>query len=698
MKNSLPYLLAALVFSPLSSEALTHKEAVTKKVSYLSHFQNISGSIDIEDGVLNIRKDLRIQSNKAYIENLPDIGMRLVAHGNVMVNYRGKTLVCDYLEYYEDTDTCLLTNGRFALYPWHLGGSTITINPDTLIIHKGYISTSEGDRKHVCLSGDYLEYSADNVLSIGKTTFSICRIPLLVLPQVSIMPMEIPKPPINFRGGSGGFLGSYLGISYALISKNNLSSVFFLDSFFKHGIGLGYNMRVVSKNNPNNALHIKSYYAHRLAIDMKEARDRYRLHGDFSFTHKQAKLKGECHLSDSWETVADIFPNNFSLKNTGPTRAQINWRSSSWESQLVSSVKVNTFQNVKQELPYLLIKQYPLALGRSRIMYENLIEGGYLHFAFSSHIPGEHFSSLRASIAPKIYRSFSLPIGTCTPTLSGKVIYYGQTPETSSKHVQAVGSASLDYRFTLQKNFLRIKHTIEPFVVLTSTTTPLAKEADHYLFSIDDAYHSLHLGKVGFISTFSHRLWSRLPKPTVQFWSTHALNHIASSSLFPKTACKLSLPLTIKNHLIIDTEWIWKKHRFDHFNILWECTHNENLALALEFLHRSKYGFIKCDHDNYVLEALRSEPELLDSPLSDRRNLVLAKLFARPHPCWNYNLTFRYGWHRTHMPSYLEYQITIGSKIFEHWQLYSVYEKREADKRVFFYLKLDKPAKASGKS
>ncbi|EPP33122.1 putative lipo domain protein [Chlamydia psittaci 84-8471/1] len=35
--------------------------------------------------------------------------------------------------------------------------------------------------------------------------------------------------------------------------------------------------------------------------------------------------------------------------------------------------------------------------------------------------------------------------------------------------------------------------------------------------------------------------------------------------------------------------------------------------------------------------------------------------------------------------------MVLGTKIFEHWQLYSVYEKREADNRFFFYLKLDKP-------
>lgn len=141
MKRCFPYfLLSALLSCSFSSEALTHKEAAKKKVSYLSHFKGLSGTLDIEDGVLNIHNNLRIQANRAYVDNVPERGMKLIAHGNVMVNYRGKTLVCDYLEYYEDTDSCLLTNGRFAMYPlWiiKVSGVNVIIDPPK---NQGYIA------------------------------------------------------------------------------------------------------------------------------------------------------------------------------------------------------------------------------------------------------------------------------------------------------------------------------------------------------------------------------------------------------------------------------------------------------------------------------------------------------------------------------------------------------------------------------
>ncbi|AOQ16503.1 hypothetical protein [Chlamydia trachomatis] len=687
MKRFFPLFIGVLLAHTLPSEGLSHQQAVQKKISYLSHFKGITGIMDVEDGVLHIHDDLRLQANKAYVENRTDCGIKIVAHGNVMVNYRGKILICDYLEYYEDTDSCLLTNGRCSLYPWFIGGSTITISPSSIIIHKGYISTSEGPQKHICLSGDYLKYSSDSVLSMGPSRLSICNTPVLLLPQISIMPMEIPKPPITFRGGSGGFLGSYLGVSYSPISKKHCSTTLFLDSFFKHGIGLGYNMRFSSQENPSNAINIKSYYAHRLAIDSSGAKDRYRLHGDFTFSKKRAHLAGEFHLSDSWETVADIFPNNFSLKNTGPTEVSLSWRDNNLFGKMTSSVKVNSFQNVKQELPQAILHHRPVRIRRSRIFLENRLEAGFLDFHFSSNIPGSNFSSWRFSSAHKVYRGLVLPIGTLTPSLSGTAIYYTRMLSPNAAHCQLSGSLSFDYRVALQKEYRHARHIVEPFCSFLKTTRPVLSSDEPHIFSIKDAFHSINLLHVGLES----KVLNKHSTPShLKLWTTYIFDEPHAKDTFPKTACWFSLPLTLQNTLSLDAEWIWKKSRWDHLNVIWEWILNDNLGLTLEFLHRSKYGFIKCAKDNYTLDVSRSLDTLLASPLSDRRNLITGKLFVRPHPHWNYNLNLRYGWHRPDSPSYLEYQMILGHKIFEHWQLFSVYEKREADKRCFFYLKLDK--------
>ncbi|CRH26092.1 omp [Chlamydia trachomatis] len=449
-------------------------------------------------------------------------------------------------------------------------------------------------------------------------------------------------------------------------------------------------MRFSSQENPSNAINIKSYYAHRLAIDSSGAKDRYRLHGDFTFSKERAHLAGEFHLSDSWETVADIFPNNFSLKNTGPTEVSLSWRDNNLFGKMTSSVKVNSFQNVKQELPQAILHHRPVRIRRSRIFLENRLEAGFLDFHFSSNIPGSNFSSWRFSSAHKVYCGLVLPIGTLTPSLSGTAIYYTRMLSPDAAHCQLSGSLSFDYRVALQKEYRHARHIVEPFCSFLKTTRPVLSSDEPHIFSIKDAFHSINLLHVGLESKVLNK-HSTLSTPShLKLWTTYIFDEPHAKDTFPKTACWFSLPLTLQNTLSLDAEWIWKKSRWDHLNVIWEWILNDNLGLTLEFLHRSKYGFIKCAKDNYTLDVSRSLDTLLASPLSDRRNLITGKLFVRPHPHWNYNLNLRYGWHRPDSPSYLEYQMILGHKIFEHWQLFSVYEKREADKRCFFYLKLDK--------
>lgn len=689
MKRYLSYLILSTLCYSYHAQAMTREEIVHKKDSYLSHFKGISGTVHIEDGVFYIRNNLRVQANHSYVDSTPERGLQFSACGNVMVTYQGKTIVCEDLTYYENTDACLLTNGRFAAYPWFIGGSSLSLTPHTILVRNGYISTSEGPKKHLCLSGESLCYSSDGVLSVGKTSLKLGTIPILVLPKISLMPLEIPRPPINVRGGTGGFLGSYAGISYSPLSRKYCRSTFFLDSFFKHGLGLGYTLHIAQKEHPENFIDMKSYYAHRLAIDMPKLHDRYRFHGRFSMTKQKASIRGEYHISDSWETVADIFPNNFSLKNTGPTTAQITWRDPFFYGSLTSSVKVNPFQNVNQELPKLRIQPRPIPIHKTGIFLENAFECGYFDFSFSDHIEGKRFSSLRAAITPKLYRSFPLIVGTLTPSITPSIIYYSSTPKGGDPHYQAWAKMHIEYRLSAYKHYLFTKHILEPFASFTCITHPIAKNNEHYIFSIQDAASRLTLCIFGIDSQL---LTHHHPSHTsLKVWTTCLLKNESAKSVFPKTACVLSLPLNRKSSLSLDVEWIWKKSCWDHFNLFWKWVGNDNLALSLEFLHRSKYSLKKCNHENFILDVSRLPEQLFNSILSDQRNLVLGKLFVRPHPCWDYQLTLRYGWHRENTPNYLEYQMTLGTKIFEHWRLYSVYEKREADKRCFFYLKLDKP-------
>jgi hypothetical protein len=87
--------------------------------------------------------------------------------------------------------------------------------------------------------------------------------------------------------------------------------------------------------------------------------------------------------------------------------------------------------------------------------------------------------------------------------------------------------------------------------------------------------------------------------------------------------------------------------------------------------------------------------ELERSPLSDKRDTLLFTTFIRPTPNWTLAFDLRYG--KNHFarpllpaqPTYLEYEIELITRLFDHWHLGLTYEKRESDQRWAFYLKLD---------
>ncbi|WP_246481891.1 Organic solvent tolerance protein OstA [Chlamydiifrater volucris] len=671
---------------------------VNRKNHYLRHFQGLSGTLDIEDGAISVRKDLRIQANRIYIKQSDTENCKLVAHGNVMVTYKAKTLTCDYFEYDETTDICLLTNGKFALYPWFVGGSTITLTPDALLISKGYISTSEGPQKDVVLSGDQIEFNSENVLSVGPTTFKIKGIPLLAFPTFSFMPLEIPKPPINFRGGTGGFLGSYLGISYSPINHKDIASTFFLDSFFKHGVGVGCNLRYRPKDTlSTDFVDIKSYYAHRIAIDMAEAHDRYRVNGDFSFTKASGIFKGSCHIADSWETVSDIFPKDFDLKNTGPTEASYSWDTPLLTGFVRTNFKANNFLSVNKELPLLFVKQKPMRIFHTPWFIEGILETGYSSFSFSDNIPNaKGFSAFKTNLQTTTYAAFPVHYGIITPKVETSITCCSKNNKApQEKKYFGGGSMEVDYRLTAAKNFLSFKHIVEPFITLSGWGKPISLNKNHDIFSVADAFHSIALLSSGLSTTLIPKKNSLVPAINGSLRILAILNNCPGRPMFPKIEGKLSLPTGRYSKIRFDSEWIVKKQCWDHFNVTWQWTPSENYALSTEFFHRSKYSWKKCSKDNYILDVSRSEEELLKSPLSDQRNTFLAKVFIRPHPCWNLKFSLRGGWLRKNSPDYLEYQAILGTKIFEHWQLYSVYEHREADTRCYFFLKLDQAPKGS---
>jgi hypothetical protein len=120
--------------------------------------------------------------------------------------------------------------------------------------------------------------------------------------------------------------------------------------------------------------------------------------------------------------------------------------------------------------------------------------------------------------------------------------------------------------------------------------------------------------------------------------------------------------------------WNQEEKVVDYCNIRGAFTINAALAFGAEFRHRSRFDWRKADHQNFILDVSRQIDELLISPLSDRRNTILFRLYARIMPGLNCLVQSHHGWGRTNEPAYSEFKVEFFKMLTCSWQLKVAYQ------------------------
>ncbi len=694
-KKFLSFFLLSII--QISCNAYDYKNSSSFSLEYLDQINKLNGSLDIVDGSVQINPYIRIQANKLSLlnDNTTENNLKLQANGNIIVFYKNQIFLCKTLSYDQLTKTCYLEDAKFAIFPWFIGGKSIYITPEKIIVSHGYVSTSEGSNKDIILSSKKIVLSSDLILKITTPTLKIKTIPFLLLPSFSMNIENITHPPFSFHFGIGGHMGAYAGIKYSPINSKTFSLSTTLDGFFTHGIGIGVKVNynptpkiLDSYKNLKNYIKLKNYYVHKLPINTKIEKDRYRYQGKTAFTSEEKKIKiqGSYDIVDSWETVGDLFLNKFNLPNVNPTEINISKNNNYFSSKLETKVKTNDFLSVNKKLPFLQVKHPPLLLKRT-VFIQNSATLGFLKYSFSNNMPNStSFESLRASWTSSLFKPISLyRLGTFTPSITGKAIFYSKSPKASTQEL-FVGSLDAKYNLILKKEMKNCKHILEPFIHYNLISKPTIINREHFIFTINDGFYSLNMISFGCINyLLSHSYLSS----KINFWTNFIFNNKNTKQLYPKLYLDCLFQLSSYLKCKIESAWIIKKSTWDHFNISCQWAKNENIAISTEFFHRSKYGWKKSDHNNFTVDCAYNENEFLSSLLSERRNILLTKMFVRPHPLLYYKFSLRYGWLNKLFNNYLEYQMILGFKIFDHWNLNTIYEKRECDKRFYCSFNLD---------
>lgn len=692
-------LVGLLPFSAVSVEpASSEKEALPGEerrgvIVDLRNPHYTEGVLHTEEGGILSAPGIRIQAQEIiYTRNLdqdPPVHT-IYGRGNLLIDYYEYALVGDALYYDFLTHTGFILNGKTASPPWYVGGSEILLLASgEITVYDGYLSTSEGAEKKVLLHAKELTFFPDKTVAAHNLTGWAKPLPLFWIPKLKLDLGNYESLPFSVRYGWGGFMGSYLSLLYRFLSWNEFQGIARLDGFFGHGPGIGIETYY---DPPWRATewYTRSYYAHDLSIENPLKRDRYRLQGLWSDCLYDVKVSGLYDYVSDATMAADFYIQDFDLPTAGRTQLDLRKQEPSWIGRLFSLVRVNDFQSVNQELPTLAFSVHPFALPQTGVIMENSLRASYLDYVFSDDVlHATDFHSTRLFVHPRAYRPFFLgPYLTVTPEVGFIGIAYSNSPSGGAVG-QAVGEFHCRAQSALSGYGSWVKHTLVPYCDYHYLTTPRSAPDAHYLFTIQDGYNYFNVVRVGMENSLFVKTACGVERT---LWCDLWANAFFDTWTLPRLIPKVYLDLEWRPHprLRIAETGAWNlTHRLlDYTNVDLDWTLSPHAALGCGYRHRSRFDWRKADFYNFILEATRTEQELLLSPLSDRRDTFLVRAFFRLSPDWSLKIDLRNGWNRRFQPSYLEYQVTLGTLLYDQWQLQLIYDKRVDDQRYALSLKL----------
>lgn len=650
-----------------------------------------SGSLYTEEGGVVQTSQLRIQAQKInYIREESQESVE--AFYNVIIDYGDYHIVADAIYYNFTTKEGVITIGRSGYGIWYFGGTEIILHADGgLTLKQGYLTTSDLLSKDWKLDISTAHLSSHHHLKATSIVLYAGKLPLFYLPQLQTNLDWITDHPFRYRLRWGGKQGLRFGITYLAHEWGELKTYVRLDYRIKRGLGGGVETLWKPKTKAEE-FHTINYIANDSSFERKNQKTRYRLGGAY---HGEFR-KGHTIFDFSYDRVSDEdMPNDYyddglALDTVCRTQIHLHHQKEDYFlSNFHTRVRINNFQTVKQELPSITISHHPFVLGRSGILMENSLSAGYLNFRFAHNQPSSrNFESSRCEWMCRLYRPIHFSSLTLTPQASYHTIFYGTTPEEQNKWLQ-VALWGAQARSTFHRLFNSSKHVIEPYADYTCITTPSLSPHEHYIFDINDGWHSLHALRFGtrqYLFSKTDRGIKRWLYSDLFAYSFFNDTHIRKT--IPRIYQETTWDLSDTLRQSMDIAWDLHHSQLAHLNLRTEWTISEDFAFRAEYRHRNAFDYRKADYFNFILEAARGEDLLVHSLLSDRRDTLLCHLFYR----LQYNVTaefeFRHGWNRKEEPCYTEYQIDLTTTLRSHWNIRLSWQNREHDHRLVFNISL----------
>ncbi len=643
-------------------------------------------------GVIN-GPGIRIQARKLSYTRKKQDGQPLItikAEEDLMVEFGDTTFVGSCLEYDFQTGSGVLYEGCTSHEPWFIGGKWIKLCSDgSYIIHDAFVTTSESCDADWMLTAEKTTLQG-KLLEANDVRFHISRMPLLWLPSYKIDLDAIYDDPISYSVGWGGREGPRFGMRYEVFSWNRLKTFLRLDYRLNRGPGGGIETSYRSADH-KTMLETINYMARDSSIFIKHERFRYRFQGAFStaFDHDKTTLDLTYDKLSDKDMATDYLEQSLDLEIDGRTQLDIRRQERNWIGNLMTRVRVNSFETVKQQLPTFRSNWRPFQLGSTGIISENQMTASYLNFVYATHQPHVHnYDSSRVQFSPRLYRPFHYGSLIITPQAGGEVVFYGNTPHAGKRWL-FLGLFETDANIPFYRFYGNKKHVVTPYARYQYYTFPTISPKEHYIFDIEDGlyrYDRLRFGATQSLyfkdcdGNISRYLYADLYANA--FFDTRTLPPIV-----PKTYADIVFRFTPTLKHTLCTAWDFWKHKLDHINFRTEWTVSTDFAISAEYRHRSPYAWRKANQDNFILESFRCENRLHHSQLSDRRDTALLHFFYRFNPRWALEFESRHGWNRKHSGKtrFNEVEIDLHANLGSATKIKFAYQHNEAEDRIALY-------------
>lgn len=698
----IPLLVLAFIFCLGINDAYT----VEGREDILKDFFSEGITVDLRDpvysdGVLTTENggvisgpNLRIQAKKIkYARKMVDGKpvFTIEAEDQLMLEYGCYIFIGDRLEYDFQAKEGVIYNSRSAIEPWYFGGEKIDLLPDNSVaVHNGYITTSDHLNPDWEITTNYAHLSEDHLVDATNVKFRFLKLPLFWIPRFKANLDWILDSPIRYRIRWGGVQGLRVGMIYEILSWRNLKTYLRFDYRFNLGPGGGIETEYESPDG-NETCYTINYIARDSSTEEPNERTRYRFEGVYTNCIDEGRLMIDLSydkLSDK-EMATDYYDKNLDLKTAG--RTQLNIRREYDEISIVNfftRARINDFQTVKQELPVITANFHPVTLGSTGIISENIAKIGYLDFKYSddTFINVKDYHSTRFEYRETLYRPFNAGPIVITPQAKALAIFYGSSPQMDSKCLGVI-SLGGEAKTQLYKCYGNFKHIAEPYIRYQYIPAPTISPNSHFIFDIQDGWHSLHTLRFG----ARNLLYLNCPlirNMTTDVYSYAFFNTPTQRLSIPRMYGKLLWDVTPRIRQSIGTAWDFERQGIGYINLRSDITLTEDLAFSTEYRHRNAFAWRKVDPDNFIMESFRTERELHDSIVSDRRDTFLFHIFYRFLPNWSCEFQLRRGWNRRIEPNYREYQVDLMTSLRSGWDLRLSYQQKEDDHRVALYISL----------